>query len=194
MKEIVVLGGGGHGKVVVEAIIRERKYKLEGIIDPCLKINSKVMGVPILGGDECLIELYKRGVRFAAIGIGTVGQYAVKKKIWNRLIKIGFELPSILHPHSSISLSAKIGPGAFIAAGAVIGAGAVLKDGVIVNTCASIDHDCCIGKFSHVAPGAILCGNVSVGECVHVGAGAIIIQNLTVSDKSFIKAGHRITK
>src|SRR5208282_5273856 len=111
-----------------------------------------------------------------------VGRYEVKQGCFEKIKSCGFILPVVRHPSSVIAADVVIGAGTFIAAG------------VIVNTQASIDHDCRIGDYTHISPGATLCGAVTVGREVHVGAGAVVVQNIKIVDKSFVKAGRLVEK
>ncbi len=193
-ENIIVIGGGGHARVIIDAIGNEGAFTVKGIVDPAISKGSKVAGVDVLGGDEVLKELYSSGVRHAIIGIGTVGQYEAKKEICKKLKSCGFMLPVVRHPSSVIAADAVIGAGSFIAAGVVINPGVVIGENAIINTHASIDHDCQIGDYAHIAPGAILCGGVKVGHEVHIGAGAVVVQNMQITDKAFVKAGCLVAK
>ena len=193
-KNIIVVGGGGHGKVIIDAIRQEGLFTIKGIVDPALEKGSQILGVKVLGGDEILEKLYSSGIRYAFIGTGTIGHYAIKHRIDEKLRKFKFTLPVVCHPSSVIADDAVIGEGSFLAAGTVINPGVVIGKNVIVNTRASIDHDCCIGDYTHISPGATLCGNVTVGREVHIGAGSTVVQNMKIKDKVFVKAGSLVIK
>lgn len=95
---------------------------------------------------------------------------------------------TLIHPRATVSPTARIGEGTVIMAGAVIQAGAVIGKHCIINTCASVDHDCVLENFVHIAPGAHLCGNVKVGEGTLVGVGVGIAPNTTIPSWSIVKA------
>jgi len=193
-KDIIIVGGGGHAKVVIDAIRNEGAFTVKGIVDHAFPKGAIVAGVEVLGGDEVLQELYASGTRDAFIGVGTVGRYDIKCACYERLKACGFTLAIVRHPSSVIAADVVIGVGTFIAAGAIINPGVVIGENVIINTGASIDHDCRIGDYTHIAPGAILCGTVVVGQQVHIGAGAVVVQNTQIVDKSFVKAGRLVEK
>ena len=193
MKEkIVVVGGGGHAKVVIDAAKKARKIPICGIVDGKLRKGISVMGVRVLGDDAALRDLFENGVRKAFIGVGSVGNSDVRKNIYRNLKKIGFILPVIKHPSAVVAASVKVGEGAFIAAGTVINPCVKIGKNAIINTRASIDHDCRLGDFVHVAPGVTISGAVSVGEETHIGTGANIINNVKIGKKCIIAAGETV--
>ncbi|MGB2631201.1 MAG: serine acetyltransferase, partial [Candidatus Omnitrophota bacterium] len=118
MKErIVLLGGGGHCKVVIDAIISGGKYDIVGIIDPNIRPGEEVLGVQVLGNEDMLQGLAEKGVKCAFISVGSVGDCSTRKKIYEK-IKDDFSIPSIIHPRAVIGREVKIGEGTFIAASA----------------------------------------------------------------------------
>lgn len=190
MKEKVALvGGGGHCKVVIDTIITAGTYIIEGVIDPGLPVGEKVLGVPVLGGDELLSKIYNNGVRKAFIAVGSVGNCGVRKILYNKIKNIGFDLPVIVHPKAVIANDVKLGEGVFIAASSTINPGVEIGKNAIINTSSSIDHDCKIGDFVHIAPGVVLSGGVSVGEETHIGTGTDVIQGVKIGKRCFIPAG-----
>lgn len=187
-QNIIVVGGGGHAKVIIDAVRNEGAFTVKGIVDPKFPKGSQIHGAEVIGGDEVLKELYSSGVRHAIIGIGTVGHYEVKQRVYEKLKACGFTLPVVRHPSSVVAADVTIGAGTFIAAGVIINPGVIIGENVIVNTGASIDHDCSIGDYTHISPGAILCGDIKAGREVHIGAGAVVLQNVRIADKAFVKA------
>lgn len=195
MKEkIVLIGAGGHARVVVDAIILENKYDIMGIVDTRLEKGAKVSDFIVLGGDSELEGIFKSGIKKAFIGIGSIGDCSVRKRIYLHVKKIGFELPVIIHPTAVVASDVVIKEGTFVAASATINTGSNLGCNVIVNTASSVDHDCTIEDFVHISPKAVLCGGVYVKEEVHIGAGSCIIQNVTVGHKTLIGAGCTVLK
>ncbi|MFH1791015.1 MAG: acetyltransferase [Candidatus Omnitrophota bacterium] len=193
VKRIVIVGGGGHAKVVIDAARKQGGFRIAGVADPSLKKGSSIMGAPALGGDSVLPAVLARGVKYAFVGVGSVGDTGPRKKIYNALKRIGFNIPVIVHPASVIADDVELGDGTFVAAGAVINPGTRTGKNVIINTCASVDHDCALGDFAHIAPNAVLSGGVRIGEDTHVGVGATVIQNIAVGKRCLIKAGAVLT-
>lgn len=191
-KNIVIVGGGGHAKTVIDAIICSRRFAICGIVDLKLRKGECVLGIKVIGGDEKLKEVFRDGVRDAFLGIGSIGNCDLRKKIYENLKKIGFRLPIIIHPSAVVARDVKLGEGTFVAAGAVINSGTQIGRNVIINTLSSVDHDCLIGDFVHVAPGVTLSGGVEIGREAHVGTGACVTQYLKIGKKAFIKAGEMV--
>lgn len=187
-QKLIIIGGGGHAKVIIDAILAGGEYDVQGIIDQKLETGTKVLGVSVLGTDEILPELYKKGIKNAFIGVGSIGDCTARRKIYEKLKNIGFDLPVIVHPKAVVARDVEFCEGTFVAASATINPGTKIGKNVIINTSSSIDHDCNIGDFVHIAPGAILCGTVTIGEGTHVGIGANIIQSIDIGKNCFITA------
>ncbi|MED4911297.1 acetyltransferase [Brevibacillus centrosporus] len=185
----IVLGGGGHAKVVIDTLLSCRK-----IVMGYTSINSDmssndVLGVPYLGNDD-VVMLRDCNQVFLANGVGSVGSPAVRKKLFSFFDEKGYRFSPIIHPTAIIGSSeVMIEDGVQIMAGAIIQPGCTIGRNTIVNTKSSIDHDCKIGKHVHIAPGATLSGGVTVGDNVHIGAGAVIIEGINIGANSIVGAG-----
>lgn len=187
-EKIVLIGGGGHCKVVINTLLTLEKYQIIGFVDN--KNETKdVLGIKHIGCDDDLIDIFAKGCRNAFIAVGSVGDCRVRVKLADLANKIGFRLPTLIHPSAIIAKDVRIGEGTFIAAGTVINPGAVVGSNVIINTRASIDHDCRIGDFVHLAPGATLSGGVEIGAKTHIGTGSAIIEYLKIGTETIIGAG-----
>lgn len=193
-KRIIIIGGGGHAKVVIDAIKNAGRFAVCGIVDPGLRKGDTVSGVKVLGGDKELTAIYARGVRSAFIGVGSIGDCGVRKNIRERLKKAGFKSPSVIHPKAIVASDVEIGDGTFIAPGVVINPGAVIGENAIINTSSSIDHDCVVGDFVHVAPGVTVSGGVEIGDDTHIGTGASVTQYVKIGKRCVIGAGVLVRK
>jgi UDP-perosamine 4-acetyltransferase len=151
--------------------------------------GTQVLGVPVLGGDERLNEIFDGGVHHAFIGLGTVGDARPRIRLYNRLREIGFDIVSAVHPRATISPSAAVGQGLTVMANAVINAGARLGDDVTINTSAIVEHDCALENHVHIAPGAGLASGVFVGEAAHIGLGASVRQCIRIGRGALVGAG-----
>jgi UDP-perosamine 4-acetyltransferase len=167
-RRAVVVGAGGHAKVVLEAMWAMGGFEIVGLVDPDPAAPS-VLGMPVLGGDEKLEEMHTQGVTDAVVALGS---NRTRERIGDKLHSLGYRLPPIVHPNAHVSPTARLGKGAVIMAGAVVGTLAEVGDYAIVNTGAVVDHDNRLGRAAHVAPGTTLAGNVIVGDRALVGAGA----------------------
>jgi sugar O-acyltransferase (sialic acid O-acetyltransferase NeuD family) len=187
-EQIIVLGGGGHAKVVIDALNAYGKYKIAAVLDPSLKKKSKVLGVKVGGGDVELSCLFDIGIKNCVVAVGSVGNIDVRKRIYLKAKKLGFIFPVIIHPQAVVSKNASLGEGTFVSAGAAINPGVAIGVCCVINTGAVVEHDCTLGDFVHVSPNATLCGNVTVGDGTHVGAGATVIEGFAIGNNSLIGA------
>ena len=182
---VVVIGAGGHAKVVIELIRAQGLYEVMGCTDRDPR-RRDVIGAPILGSDDVLSDLYAQGIRHCFVALG---DNALRRKVATQVTALGFQLVNAISPKAVVSPSARIGRGVAVMAGAVINADATIGDLAIVNTRAAIDHDCRIGEAAHVAPRAALAGNVRIGPLAFVGAGATIVPGISIGESTVIGAG-----
>lgn len=183
---IVLVGAGGQGKVVADALVTFGSFCDIFFADDDLSTHGhQLLGFQVLGAPFQILQP-------ADVVHIAVGRNSVREKLFAALIQHSFL--SVCHPSATISKWSTYGPGTFIAAGAVVGPDAVVGKGVIVNHCAVVDHDCRVGDFSHVAPGASLAGGVSLGVGVLVGAGARVLPGVQIGAGGVIGAGAVVTK
>ncbi|MHB9003669.1 MAG: acetyltransferase [Coriobacteriia bacterium] len=191
MTGIVILGAGGHARVVIDAL-RAQGLVASVAVGASDDTHEDVMGVPVLAGDEQMLALRESGLSHAALGIGSVGDVRLRRGVAEEALGHGFVFEPIVHPSAVVSATASLGRGVFVAAGAVVGPGATLDEFAIINTGAIVDHDCHVGSFAHIAPAAALSGDVVIGAGAHVGTGACIIQGVVVGDGAIIGAGSAV--
>jgi sugar O-acyltransferase (sialic acid O-acetyltransferase NeuD family) len=194
-RKVLGLGAGGHARVVLDAIRESDEYDVIGLIDFSDSTTGELVdGVEILASEAHLEKFYRLGIKHVFNGIGGISDNALHANVYHRLVGLGFEFVTVAHPKATISRSATIDCGSVLLAGAVVNAGAVIGVNVIVNTNATIEHDCSIGHHVHVAPGAILAGNVKVGDCAYIGAGAIVRQGISIASQAIVGAGAVVVK
>lgn len=195
-KEVcIILGGGGHAKVLIDALRLSRAAAIRGILDVDKSLWGKeVMDIPILGGDDLIPDLVKEGVTRFVVGVGSTGKSDVRRRLYALGLDHGLVPLTVCHPVAVCSTWARVGPGSVLYPSAVVNAGAVLGVNVIVNTGAIVEHDCIIGDHVHVATGARLSGTVQVGHNAHIGAGATIRQGLSVGEGAIVGAGAVVVK
>jgi UDP-perosamine 4-acetyltransferase len=169
-RRLVVIGGGGHAKVVID-VLRAGGWEVVGYTDPSQPAGSRLGEVPCLGDDRALERALGAGVRSALVALG---DNALRHRLAEAIVAMGFRLVNALHPSAQISPWATLGRGLAVMPGAVVNAAASLGDCSIVNTAASVDHDCLIGQSVHIAPGAHLAGCVTVGDQALIGVGAVV--------------------
>ncbi len=191
MKRVVGIGAGGHAHVIIE-ILRMGAGEIEivGLVDRDKGLwNKDLDGVPVLGGDDRLPELYASGVRYAFVGVGRGGSVDFRRPLYELARTVGFEVTAVVHPRAVIASSAELGDGVTVFAAAVVNTGARLGQNVLVNTAAVVEHHCVVGDHVHVASGAVLCGDVHVGESTMIGAGAVVRQGVRVGAQGLVAAG-----
>lgn len=186
MTRIVLIGCGGHGRAVAELIAGLAHYTLAGVVDPS---GASLPAAPNLGGDDVLKTLGRQGIAAAAIGVGSIGNTALRHRIFDAAVQAGLELPALVHPTAYVSPSATLAAGVIVMPRAVVHAGATVGQAVIVNTGAIVEHDCRIGAFSHLSPASVLGGHVRMGADVHVGLGACVRDRVTLAAGCVVGAG-----
>lgn len=189
MKKILLFGGGGHSKSVIDSINNGSDFEIIGIIDTKDKIGSYVNNIPIIGDDTSLQYYLDLGIKYAFVCIGTVSNSMTRINIYNNLKKLGFIIPNIIDKTAIISSNSKLGDGNFIGKGVIINSNAIIGNNCILNTGCIVEHDCIISNFVHLAPGAVLSGGVYVGENSHIGTNATIIQYKNIGSNTMIGAG-----
>lgn len=192
MDEIVVIGGGGHAKVVISILRKLKSYRILGYTD--IRDNGALLSVPYLGDDRELGALIDARTVNAAIGVGQVGLGKARAEIWMRTQPLGLSLPAIVSPNAVVNEAVDLGEGTVVMDGAVINPGAVTGKGAIVNTSSIVEHDVILGDWVHVAPGATISGGTKIGAHTMIGAGAVVIEGRNVASDCIIGAGAVVTK
>src|SRR3989338_8315797 len=186
----VLLGGGGHARVVMDAMQAAGMALPIGILDnDPARQGTMLLGVRVLGGDELLADLVRDGVTYFAMGLGGIGDNRPRRQVFERAHAAGLIALTVCHPSAVCSSQVSIGEGCVLLARAVVNPGTILGANVIINTGAIVEHDCAIGDHAHVATGATLCGSVRVGAGAHIGAGATVRQGMMVGEGAIVGAG-----
>lgn len=186
--QVIVIGAGGHAKVLIDAL-QLQSVEILGIVDADIKKKNQVlMGVPIMGGDDEIMEYSPQQIRLVN-GVGSVRTGSLRRNIFDTFKHKGYQFMNVIHPSAIIAKDVELHEGTQIMAGAVLQTGCKIGANTIINTRASVDHDCVIGKHVHISPGAVLSGGVSVGEESHIGAGAVAIQSIQIGQRSLVAAG-----
>ena len=191
----VVLGAGGHARVVIDALRASRVAIPSALLDADPRLWGKeLMGVKIIGGDDQLGQLKAEGVGGFVIGLGAVGDNRPRRRLFTMALAHGLTPVTIRHPQAVCSGSAQIGPGSVVLACAVINAGASVGVNVIVNTGAIVEHECVVEDHAHLATGSRLASRVRVGPYAHVGLGASVRQGITIGEGAVVGAGAVVVK
>lgn len=192
MSKLVLIGGGGHCKSVIDTVRRMNIFDKIVIVDPQIDPGTLIMGCEVVGSDDCLKQLYKDGFNQAFITVGSVRINPLREKLVRESAIIGFSYPKIIDPSAIVSDSAIIGDGTFIGKNVCIHAESVIGKHCIINTGAIIEHECEVGDYTHVSVGTILCGEVHVGSNCMIGAGSTVIQCNIIGDNVVIGANSTV--
>jgi len=186
---VVIIGAGGHAKVIIDIIKTQNSYDIVGCLDEAPGNGREVAGVKIIGADVMLPKLRKNGIDKIFVAIGDNKKRAELAK---QAQNLGFRLINAISPYAYIADTVELHDGLAVMPGAVVNAGSRIMDNAIVNTKASVDHDCVVGSCCHVGPGCTLAGNVRLGEGVFLGAGTAVIPGVSVGSWSVTGAGAAI--
>ncbi len=189
--DILIYGGGGHGKSLIDMIRTMGSYSIAGIVDDSLPAGSNIMEVPVLGGAAVLDQLHSQGLRLAANAVGGIGNINNRITVFGRLADAGFSCPTLIHPTAFVEPSAHLAEGVQLFPHAYVGSEAKIGFGVIVNTGAIVSHDCVIGEYTNLSPGSILAGEVNIGRSTLVGMGVTV--NLRVNIGAQARIGNGAT-
>lgn len=182
-KEVIVIGAGGHGKVIAD-IVEKSGDKVLGFLDDNCK-SEKVLKYPVLGKPEDCIK-YKDKEFFIAIG-----NNAVRKRLSSEYDHLKFY--TAIHPSAVIAMDVEIGEGTCIMAGAIVNTSTKIGRHCIINSGSVVEHDNRLADFVHLSPGTVLCGTVTVGEGTHIGGGATVKNNVTITSDVTVDTGAVIT-
>ncbi len=185
---VIIIGAGGHAKVLLNAL-QLSSVNLLGLTDADpTKHGTTILGCPVLG-DDTIIDTYDHNVIRLIIGVGSTEPGSARRNAFEHFQSKGFSFSNCVHPSAIVAPDVKLAPGSQIMAGAIIQPGCKVGMNTIINTRASVDHDCHIGDHVHIAPGAILGGTVIIGHGSHIGTHATVIENTTIGSDAMIAAG-----
>ena len=184
-KRVIVIGAGGHGRSVAEAILLLGRDELIGFVDDGADPNAKVWTYPILGRTDSLHTLRA----LADTVVVAIGNNAVREKLHARVRDIGFELLNVIHPAAFVSPTATLGAGCAVMAGAVVGTEAKLGEGVIVNCGATVDHHCRVDAFGHLGVNACMAGGSVLGHRAWMQAGAALGYGVKIAADTVLEPG-----
>jgi UDP-perosamine 4-acetyltransferase len=185
--DVVIIGAGGQGRVVLDILRAEGRHNALGFLDadPTLA-GTTVGGLPVIGRVNQFPRLKDQRIKGAIVAIG---ESRARRRYAQLILDNGFELISSIHPSAVVSPSASIGRNVVVAPAAIIGPEVQIDDSVIVNTGCIIEHECRIGQGAHICPGAAMAGRVNIGQGAFIGLGSRIIQCLSIGDDAIIGAG-----
>ncbi len=189
---VLLFGGGGHGKTLIDLINELDTFQIGGVVDENLAPGSRLMDLPVFGGDELLADLFKAGFRQAVNGVGGIGNVAARLSVFDKLKETGFDFPTLVHPTAWIEPSAELAAGVQVLPLSYVGTDSSIEFGSLLNAHVVVSHDCHIGKCVNLSPGATLAGGVKIHDHAQIGMGVTINLNLTIGAEARIGNGATI--
>ncbi len=183
----MIIGAGGHARVLIELFRAMGGFDLVGVVAHTAPKDP--LGLPLLGDESRLKRLRAEGVESAFVA---VGDNDTRARLGAWLEHLGYALPEAIHPAAFVAPSARVAPGAVVMARAVLGTDAVLASLAILNTGAIADHDVVLGEASHAGPGSVLAGHASLGARALLGAGAAVRPGIAVGEGAVVGAGSAV--
>lgn len=190
---IIIIGGGGHASVLVDILLKQNR-DIYGIISPQSLLQREVFkGIKVFKDNSDIKQFDFKTIRLVN-GVGMIPGSDLRFKLFTYFSKLGYKFESVICESAFVSKYSVIGTGAQILSNSVIQTGSKIGTQTIINNGAIVEHDCKISKHCHLAPNAVLCGDVDIGSFSFIGAGATVIQNCKIPNRSVIGAGACITK
>ncbi|HSV86916.1 MAG TPA: acetyltransferase [Levilinea sp.] len=186
---LIIFGGGGQGKCVIDMVQSTGVYRVAGIVDDGIPAGTHILGIPVLGGAAILPALHEKGLRLAINAIGGIGNVALRVKIFAMLAEAGFTCPSLVHPTAWVEPSAVLEGGVQILAKSYIGSAARIGYGTLINAGVIVSHDCVIGQCTNLSPGATLAGGVHVEDFAQIGMNATVNVNVIIASGARVGNG-----
>jgi sugar O-acyltransferase (sialic acid O-acetyltransferase NeuD family) len=193
MTALLLVGGGGHCRSVIDVIESGSTFSVRGIIQPVAEGTTPVLGYPILGDDNALVELLVKGSA-ALVTVGQIKNSTIRRRLYEQLSALKARLPVLVSPHAYVSRHAELGAGSVVLHGAIVNAAVQVGANAIINTLALLEHDVVVGEHCHVATGARVNGGARIGDGSFIGSGAIIYQGVCIGENSVIAAGAVVSK
>lgn len=188
----VIVGAGGHGRVVLDILLSARRYRPIGFLDSNPALHGRRMdGLPILGDLSALGGLAAQGIGSAIIAIGDNG---TRRGFADQVEGAGFELINAVHPSANLAHNVTLGRNVVICAGALVCAHCQIGDSAILNTGCIIDHETMVGTAAHICPGSRIAGRVTIESGAFIGIGATVLQCLRIGYDSIIGGGAVVTR
>jgi sugar O-acyltransferase (sialic acid O-acetyltransferase NeuD family) len=192
LNDVIIIGGKGGCKMVIEAIRSTNCYTIKGILDTEIAAGESVLGVPILGNESLLEILYDQGYRNVVLSFTLLNNLPLREERYLQFKKKGFLFPNIVHARATVEPSVKMGEGNIILANSMLGSDVVLGNVNFVNTGAMICHDAVVNQNNHFAPNAVLAGRITVGCNNLFGMCSTTYFDVKVGNRNIINNGVNI--
>lgn len=194
--KVLIYGGGGFCRVVLDILGQGGEYRAAGILDRKYPKAEMVKGIPVIGGSdlESLRTLYRKGYRKIVNAVGFDGKRHARKLPYEMMKQVGYECINVIHRKAVLEPDVRMGEGNLIAAGAIIGSDVRIGNNCIINAGAVISHECVISDNCHIASGAVLGGNVTVGENTLIGQGCTVFRDIRIGAGVVVHNGADVTR
>jgi sugar O-acyltransferase (sialic acid O-acetyltransferase NeuD family) len=188
-RQVVIIGYGGHGYVAADIFLKSG-IEVYGYCDNEAK-EKNPFNIPYLGGEKAFVSSGEsKSLQFFV----SVGDKAIREKVFKMIVASNMQVANAIHPRAVVGGAVELRAGIMVAANAVINSACIIGDGVIINTSSSVDHECIIGDFTHICPGTVLCGNVTVGKRSFIGANSVVKPGVSICDDVVVGAGSTVIK
>jgi sugar O-acyltransferase (sialic acid O-acetyltransferase NeuD family) len=179
VKDIVLIGAGGHAASCIDVIENEGRFRIAGLVGMASELHQRLCGYEVIATDADLRKLAQE-YRCALITVGQIKSAEDRVRLYRQAREAGFEMPAVISPHARVSGHASIGDGCIVMYGALVNANAKVGSNCIINSRALVEHDAQVGDHCHISTGAILNGNVRVGASSFIGSGTVTKHDVSV--------------
>ena len=185
---LILIGAGGHAHACIDVIEQHGGYHIAGLIGMPDEMHDRHLGYAVIGTDTDLPELAKT-IPYALITLGQIKTPTHRTRLYQQVVALGFQSPTIIAPSACVSRHAAIGSGTIVMHGAIVNAGASVGKNCIINTHALLEHDATVADHCHISTGAIINGNTVIGSGSFIGSGSIIKEGALLGQGSFVGMG-----
>lgn len=185
---LILIGSGGHAHACIDVIEQHGGYLIAGLIGMPDEVHDQHLGYAVIGTDADLPELAKT-IQYALIALGQIKTPLHRIRLYEQVVALGFQLPTIIAPSAYVSSHATLGAGTIVMHGAIVNARASVGENCIINTRALIEHDAAVADHCHISTGAIINGNTAIGSGGFVGSGSIIKEGASLGQGCLVGMG-----
>jgi sugar O-acyltransferase (sialic acid O-acetyltransferase NeuD family) len=191
LQPIILVGPGGHAESCIDVIEQEGRYNVVGLVGLQSEVGSSILGYPVIGTDEDLPRLVSQVKNFL-VTVGHIKTPALRIQLFETLLALGGELPTIVSPHAYVSRHALVGIGSIVMHGAVVNSGATVGRNCIINSLALVEHGVKVDDHCHVSTSAAVNSGVRIGRGTFIGSGSSIRQCLSIGVNCLIGLGQAV--
>ncbi|MEG2606084.1 MAG: acetyltransferase [Mucinivorans sp.] len=191
MKPLILIGGGGHCKSVIQAA-ESAQREIAGVLDVKANVGHDILGYRVIGTDDDIAQ-YAAQYEFV-ITVGHIKDCAIRQAIDQKIAQADGTLATIVAGRASVSRHATIGPGTVVLQGAMVNAGARVGRNCIINTLSNVEHDAVVGDFCHISTGAMVNGDCTVGENTFLGSQSVMLNGASICAGCVVAAASFVRK